>query len=115
VLVALLEEGEGIAAHVLSDLGVTLRAVASGRLDVSGEHWPRTGERVLVHDPEPPYRLWEASVTGHEDGLVLLSTPQHPERPEARVSPADPAHHPAGGALVRALPVPSGVLNWMSD
>jgi len=89
LLIALLEEGEGIAAHVLADLGVTLRAVASGRLDVSGEPWPRPGERVLVHDPEPPYRLWEASVTGHEDGLVLLSIPQHPERPEARVSPGD--------------------------
>ncbi len=84
LLIGLLEEGEGIAAHVLKDLGVTLEAVRSGR---PGPPLPAPGARVLVHDPEPPYRLWEGTVTGHHDGDVLVSIPQHPTRSEVTVAP----------------------------
>jgi hypothetical protein len=86
MLIALMEEGEGIAAHVLSDLGVTLAAVAAGRPAVPVQPWPQPGARVLVHDPEPPYRLWEGSVSGHEDAQVTVSIPHHPTRPEGQVA-----------------------------
>jgi hypothetical protein len=87
LLIALMEEGEGIAAHVLQDLGVTLDAVASGRPGEPRKRWPQPGDRVLIHDPKPPYRLWEASVSRREDDMVLVAIPQHPTRPEARVRP----------------------------
>jgi len=89
LLLGLLEEGQGIAAHVLADLGVSLEAVTAGRSSVPLEPWPRPGERVLVHDPDPPYRLWEGAVTSHEGGTVLVSVPDHPTRPEGRVAPRD--------------------------
>jgi ATP-dependent Clp protease ATP-binding subunit ClpC len=37
LLIALMEEGEGIAAHVLGDLGVTLEAVRDGGAEPPGE------------------------------------------------------------------------------
>ena len=109
LLIGLMEEGEGIAAHVLQDLGVTLEAIRGGR---PGPVLPAPGSRVLVHDPEPPYRLWEGRVTGHgeEDGTVLVAIPNHPTTPEATVAhdllhpiPVRPAatcdrcRHPAAG------------------
>jgi hypothetical protein len=91
LLIGLMEEGEGIAAHVLQDLGVTLKAVTAGRPGgPPANQWPQPGDRVLVHDPEPPYRLWEGTVAGEEDErLVLVSVPGHPTRPEARVTRFD--------------------------
>ena len=83
LLIGLLEEGEGIAAHVLQDLGVTLEAVRSGRPVAP---LPAPGARVLVHDSEPPYRLWEGTVTGHDEGSVVVSIPQHPTGQEATVA-----------------------------
>src|ERR1700730_4346254 len=72
LLLGLVIEGEGIAAHVLKDLGATLERVRSeiDRLlpDATKEierDLPaiyRVGERVLVHDPDPPYRLWEGRI-----------------------------------------------------
>jgi len=71
LLLGLLMERESTAAHVLEDLGVTLDKVRAEieRLLVSGgeEPTPRVqyshGDRVLVHDAEAPYRLWEGRVT----------------------------------------------------
>jgi ATP-dependent Clp protease ATP-binding subunit ClpA len=86
LLLGLLLEGEGIAAHVLVDLGATLPKVRVEieRLLVSiGAEAPpgpeppaRTvGSRVLVHDAEPPYRLWEGRVTKVEGDLYEISVP----------------------------------------
>jgi hypothetical protein len=88
ILIGLLEEGEGIAAHVLKDLGVTLERVQSVRVDVPLKvpgGWPQPGTRVLIHDPEPPYRLWEGSVVGSDQDQVTVAVPLHPTRAEARV------------------------------
>ena len=75
LLIGVLLEDEGIAAHVLKDLGATLEKVRAEieRLLAIGfgtelrpEPPPlphKLGQRVLVHDPEPPYRLWEGTVT----------------------------------------------------
>ena len=91
ILIGLLEEGEGIAAHVLDDLGVTLPKVESARRRQGREPWPwpPPGARVLVHDPEPPYRLWEGSVSGHQEEQVRVSVPLHPTRPQALVGPRE--------------------------
>ncbi len=92
LLIGLVEEGEGIAAHVLADLGVTREALTDGRPGGAQPSWsPAAGARVLVHDPDPPYRLWEGIVTGIVEGepLVLVSVPGHPTRPEARVGGPD--------------------------
>src|SRR5262249_36526405 len=62
LVIGLLEEGGGIAAHVLGDMGLTLERFQEARRSAPrqpGEPWPPAGARVLVHDPEPPYRLWE--------------------------------------------------------
>jgi hypothetical protein len=87
LLLGLLREGEGIAARVLSDRHVTVEKVMALRSPVEpdAEAWPPPGSRVLVHDPDPPYRLWEGAVTGHEAGEVVVSVPQHPDRPSVRV------------------------------
>jgi ATP-dependent Clp protease ATP-binding subunit ClpA len=86
LLLGLLLEGEGIAAHVLNDLGVSLEATRReiARLLVSSEaKAPRTerreyrvGARVLVHDPDPPHRLWEGRVTKAEGENVEISLPE---------------------------------------
>jgi Clp amino terminal domain, pathogenicity island component len=91
LVIGLLEEGEGIAAHVLEEMGVTLEKFQGGRSGVPAEPtpWPPVGARVLVHDPEPPYRLWEGAVTGYEEGAVVVSVPGHPGAPEARVAAAE--------------------------
>lgn len=98
LLVALLEEGEGLAAHVLRDLGATLAAVTAVRAGdrVAAVPWPAPGERVLLHDPEVPYRLWEGTVTAHAEGMVTVAVAGHPTRPEARVE---------AGALHKVPPV----------
>jgi hypothetical protein len=87
LLLGLLQEGEGIAAHVLQDRQVTIQKVIAlrGPLEPAPQPWPVPGSRVLVHDPEPPYRLWEGTVTTHEAGQVVVAVPLHPTRPEARL------------------------------
>ena len=87
LLLGLLLEGEGIAAHVLADLGATLARVRAEieRLLVStGAEEPgpgrgmlirKVGDRVLVHDPEPPYRLWEGRVIAADGDLYEISVP----------------------------------------
>src|SRR5207237_198792 len=93
LLVALMIEGDGIAAHVLTDLGADLEKVRAEvkRLRAAGSQGSaaggaepaplgfRVGGRVLVHDPDPPYRLWEAKVT--EDlgqGRCKVGLESHP-------------------------------------
>jgi hypothetical protein len=93
LLLGLLQEGEGIAAHVLQDRRVTIDRVMAlrGPGASAPEPWPAPGSRVLIHDPEPPYRLWEGMVTGHHTGQVVVQVPLHPARPEARL-PASALH-----------------------
>jgi hypothetical protein len=73
LLLGLLIEGEGTAAHVLVDLGATEEKTRAEieRLLPTGTEEPglgpvlsayKVGDRVLVHDPDPPYRLWEGRV-----------------------------------------------------
>jgi hypothetical protein len=112
LLLGLLLEGEGIAAHVLEDLGATLEKVRSEieRLLVSGgaeEHDPgrgtltrRVGDRVLVHDREPPYRLWEGRVIAADGDLYEISVPG---RAPGAVVKAD-------GRLIHPVPV-----RWTDD
>jgi ATP-dependent Clp protease ATP-binding subunit ClpA len=89
LLLALVLEGEGIAAHVLNDLGATEQAVRTeiDRLLAAGteeEPWAEpgptynAGERVLVHDADPPYRLWEGRVAKVEDAGWEVAIPGHP-------------------------------------
>jgi ATP-dependent Clp protease ATP-binding subunit ClpA len=76
LLLGLLLEGEGIAAHVLEDLGATLEKVRAEieRLLPEGAEEAverplayTAGDRVLVHDAEAPYRLWEGRITGIDE------------------------------------------------
>jgi Clp amino terminal domain, pathogenicity island component len=107
LLLGLLQEGEGIAAHVLQDRHVTIEKVMAlrGPASPDPEPWPVPGSRVLVHDPDPPYRLWEGIVMGHDTGQVVVQVPLHPIRPEAHL-PAS-ALHPVplrfGGDCQRCL------------
>jgi ATP-dependent Clp protease ATP-binding subunit ClpA len=112
LLLGLLIEGEGIAAHVLSGLGATEAAVRAEieRLVASGtEEEPaprpepagyRVGERVLVHDPDPPYRLWEGRVMKSDATVCEISIPG---RLEAELVIAD---------ATRIHPVP---MKWTRD
>jgi len=86
LLLGLLIEGNGIAGHVLNDLGVTLDSARREieRLLVSTEDERRklerraygVGGRVLVHDSEPPYRLWEGTVTKVEGQELEIFVPE---------------------------------------
>jgi ATP-dependent Clp protease ATP-binding subunit ClpC len=85
VLLGLLLEGEGIAAHVLQDLGATLEKVRAeierlGVIETEEQPTPpslpyKVGQRVLVHDPDPPHRLWEGRVTVVEGERYEVSAP----------------------------------------
>ena len=90
LLLGLLIEGDGIAAHVLADLGATLEEVRPEieRLLSAGteELGPgpgllpyKVGDRVLVHDPDPPYRLWEGRVATAEGQRYEISIVGRPE------------------------------------
>jgi ATP-dependent Clp protease ATP-binding subunit ClpA len=87
ILLGLLIEGEGIGAHVLTDLGATesrVRAEVERLLPAGAEEEgaPKTGpvayelrQRVLVHDPDPPYRLWEGRLVRAEESNYEISIP----------------------------------------
>jgi len=88
VLLGLMLEGDGIAAHVLQDLGATLDKVRAEieRLELTdtGErpeaplpHY-KVGQRVLIHDADPPHRLWEGRITTAERKSYEVSVPGHP-------------------------------------
>jgi ATP-dependent Clp protease ATP-binding subunit ClpC len=85
LLLGLLTEREGIGAHVLEDLGATIENVRAEleRLlpnvtDESGPEPPayRVGDRVLVHDRNPPYRLWEGRIAKADEPLLEISIPE---------------------------------------
>ena len=87
LLLGLILESEGIAAHVLMDLGVTEAKVRSEiqRLMESAEPEPaprvterrvyKVGQRVLVHEPDPPYRMWEGRIVGVELEEITVRVP----------------------------------------
>jgi ATP-dependent Clp protease ATP-binding subunit ClpA len=87
VLLGLLIEGEGIGAHVLTDLGATqprVRAEIERLLRSGNEEEPEAtpgpvgyvvGQRVLMHDPDPPYRLWEGRIVKSSERGYELSVP----------------------------------------
>ena len=87
LLLGLLIEGEGIAAHMLRDLGAPLekvraeieRLLLNVNLEIAEGERPsgsyKVGQRVLVHDPDPPHRLWEGRVTGAEGGRYWVAIP----------------------------------------
>jgi len=84
ILLGLIVEGDGIAAHVLADLGVTEAAVRTEidrlLIGTEPEEAPRVlerrahkvGQRVLVHEPDPPYRMWEGRIVGIEQTRVAV-------------------------------------------
>jgi ATP-dependent Clp protease ATP-binding subunit ClpA len=91
MLLGLLIEGEGIGAHVLIDLGAAeapVRAEIQRLLPGGEEDEPgakpkpagfQVGDRVLVHDPDPPYRLWEGRVSTVEEPNYDISVPGRPD------------------------------------
>jgi ATP-dependent Clp protease ATP-binding subunit ClpA len=91
ILLGLLIEGEGIGAHVLTDLGATEarvraeieRLMPDGDEEASGPQAGPVGyqlhQRVLVHDPSPPFRLWEGRLLRAEESAYEISVPGHPE------------------------------------
>jgi ATP-dependent Clp protease ATP-binding subunit ClpA len=95
LLLGLLIEGEGIAAHVLEDLGATLEKVraeiermviAEGAQEsVERPLAYKAGDRVLVHDANAPYRLWEGRIKGVDQLLYEVSVVGHPEGEVATV------------------------------
>jgi ATP-dependent Clp protease ATP-binding subunit ClpA len=87
LLLGLMIEGEGIAAHVLNDMGVTLDVVRQTIREhpvppqESGSRF-RPGARVLVHDGEPPHRLWEGIVLSATADEVRVRVVGHPATEE---------------------------------
>jgi hypothetical protein len=91
LLLALVLEGEGIAAHVLQDLGATEQAVRTeiDRLLAAGTEGELgaelglpvyfVGERVLMHDADPPFRLWEGRVAQAGEASYDISIPGRPD------------------------------------
>ena len=92
LLLALVIEGEGIAAHVLKDMNATRDKIeaaiaeveAGGLKEAAGPPVAThsapvgTGARVLVHDPDPPHRLWEGRVSGAGPAGVEVEVPDRP-------------------------------------
>ena len=98
LLLGLLIEGTSIAPHVLRDLGVDERKAraeierlrAGSMVELPTLQIDKIFElrsRVLVHDREPPHRLWEGRITGHEGGRFQVRIEGHPEREEFLVEP----------------------------
>jgi ATP-dependent Clp protease ATP-binding subunit ClpC len=114
LLLGLVIESEGIAAHVLTDLGATEAAVRAeierlmpdGDEEASGPQMGQVGyqlrQRVLVHDPDPPYRLWEGRLVSAEESAYEVSVPG---RPEGEVLKADRSRiHPVPMSWTRDCP-----------
>ncbi len=88
LLLGLLIEGQGKAARVLNELGATLERVRPEieRLLPTDSEEPepkpqvlKVGDRVLVHDSDPPYRLWEGRVARAEELRCDVSIPGRSE------------------------------------
>jgi ATP-dependent Clp protease ATP-binding subunit ClpA len=91
LLLGLMIEGEGVAVHVLRDLGVQLDTVRdeiqrllsdgvseSSASSLASSATPVNGDRVLVHDPDPPHRLWEGMVKGVDGDAYHMAIPDRP-------------------------------------
>jgi Clp amino terminal domain, pathogenicity island component len=112
LLMGLLVEPEGVAGRVLRDQGVDLNRIeqelrgmaqlGTGPGDVMHAQeaffiWLKVGSRVLYHDPEPPYRLWEARAVEHDTVgdppslNVKIEIEGHPTTPQV-VVPAGQLH-----------------------
>jgi ATP-dependent Clp protease ATP-binding subunit ClpA len=90
LLLGLMVEGTSVAPHVLNDLGVSESKVRTEveRLRAGGDVETRApaahrffefGSRVLVHDREPPHRLWEGRISSHDGHHFRVEIPDHPE------------------------------------
>jgi hypothetical protein len=112
LLLGLLVEPEGIAGQVLRDHGVDLKRVqmeleSMAQTGTGPEQvvhaqeaffiWLKIGSRVLYHDPDPPYRLWEGRAIEHDTAgdppsmNVKIEIDGHPTTPEV-VVPAGLLH-----------------------
>ncbi len=117
LVLALAMESEGIAAHVLKDLGADYGKLANAVAAVEGAGVSETaselaahrgiatvpvgaGARVLVHDPEPPHRLWEGRVTASGPHGLEVEVPDRPAGVKVTVDPR----------LIH--PVPTGPTLW---
>jgi hypothetical protein len=113
LLLGLAIEGEGIAAHVMQDFGVDSnrlyaeieRLLTSGASEpgLEAQGWPaqyRQGQRVLVHDLNPPHRLWEGRVTKAEGDRWQITIRDRPAGQTLLVQPN----------LVHAVP-----MTWTRD
>lgn len=92
LLLALLTEGDVIAAHVLEDLDLAVGEDPGGSPQggsIPATSRPLVGARVLVHDPEPRYRLWEGRMTARASHRVTVAIQGQPSRSEASLSPAE--------------------------
>jgi ATP-dependent Clp protease ATP-binding subunit ClpA len=89
LLLGLMVEGTNVASHVLTDMGVEERMVRAeierlraGRVvEARGSEINRIfgiRSRVLVHDPQPPHRLWEGRITGHQADRFRVEITGHP-------------------------------------
>jgi len=98
LLLGLMIEGTSVAPHVLNDLGVDepkIRAEierlrSGGVVESPPLRVDRIFEiraRVLVHDRQPPHRIWEGRITGHQGDLFEVEIAGHPEGVEFLVEP----------------------------
>jgi ATP-dependent Clp protease ATP-binding subunit ClpA len=99
LLLGLIVEGQDQAARVLAGFGLSVDEVREGVAEAPAEQgeprvnsYPAEGARVLVHDPDPPYRLWEGRVLKVDAGIFLISTADRPAGTEVRA--AQRAIHP---------------------
>lgn len=103
LLLGLIVEGEDQAARILARFGLSVDEVREGVAEAPAEQgeprvnpYPGEGARVLVHDPDPPYRLWEGRVLTVDAGIFLIGIADRPAGTEVR-------------AIQRAIhPIPTG-------
>jgi len=116
LLIALMTEGDGIAAHVLQDMGADRAgvvgaihaAIAAGATEGAGAPMASsiatapvgTGARVLVHDPEPPYRMWEGRVVGSGPRSLEVEVADRPAGTRMSVDPMQLHPIPTGPTVM---------------
>jgi ATP-dependent Clp protease ATP-binding subunit ClpA len=93
LLLGLIVEGEDEAARVLAVFGLNADEVREGVAEAPAEEgeprvnpYPAEGARVLVHDGDPPYRLWEGRVLRVDAGMFLISIADRPAGTEVRAT-----------------------------